>query len=91
MKGYFIYLCICIVATASPGPAIFWAIKNGAKYGFASALIGVVGNVVAMLTLASVSAAGLGAAILASPLLYTAIKRYRWLVSDLSRYKSMVF
>ncbi|SHE59272.1 LysE family translocator [Vibrio gazogenes] len=71
---YFIYLGICIVATASPGPAIFLSIKNGAKYGFSKALIGVVGNVVAMLTLASVSAVGLGAVILASPLLYTAIK-----------------
>ncbi|ASA57806.1 LysE family translocator [Vibrio gazogenes] len=72
--GYFIYLGICIVATASPGPAIFLSIKNGAKYGLSKALIGVVGNVAAMLTLASVSAVGLGAVILASPLLYTAIK-----------------
>ncbi|WP_428239542.1 LysE family translocator [Gynuella sp.] len=71
---YFIYLGICIVATASPGPAIFLSIKNGAKYGFARAIIGVVGNVVAMLTLASVSAVGLGAVILASPFLYTGIK-----------------
>ena len=71
---YLIFLGICIVATASPGSAVFLSIKNGATYGFASALIGVVGNVVAMLTLASVSAAGLGTIILASPALYTAIK-----------------
>ncbi|RBO83987.1 LysE family translocator [Marinomonas aquiplantarum] len=71
---YFLYLGICIVATASPGPAVFLSIKNGAKYGVRRALIGVVGNVVAMLTLASVSAVGLGAVILASPVLYTVIK-----------------
>ncbi|MFM2487018.1 LysE family translocator [Celerinatantimonas yamalensis] len=71
---YLIFLGICIVATASPGPAVFLSIKNGAKYGCGSALVGVVGNVVAMLTLASVSAAGLGAIILAFPSLHTAIK-----------------
>ena len=71
---YLIFLGICIVATASPGPAVFLTIKNGAKYGCGNALIGVAGNVVAMLTLASVSAAGIGAIILASPSLYTAIK-----------------
>lgn len=72
--NYLIFLSICIVATASLGPAVFLAIKNGAKYGFKKALIGVAGNVFAMLTLASVSAAGLGAIILASTSLYTAIK-----------------
>lgn len=71
---YLIFLGICIVATASPGPAVFLSIKNGATYGLSNALIGVAGNVVAMLTLASASAAGLGAIILAYPSLYTAIK-----------------
>ncbi|AJQ94207.1 LysE family translocator [Gynuella sunshinyii] len=72
--NFLVFLGICLVATASPGPAVFLAIKNGAKYGHKNAMFGIAGNVSAMLTLASVSAAGLGAIILASSHLYTAIK-----------------
>ena len=74
MLDYLIFLGVCIIATASPGPAVFLAIKNGAKYGYGNAIAGVIGNVSAMLTLASISAAGLGALILASSTLYTSIK-----------------
>ncbi|MEH6580027.1 MAG: LysE family translocator [Amphritea sp.] len=74
MLDYLIFLGVCIIATASPGPAVFLAIKNGAKYGCRNAIAGVIGNVSAMLTLAAVSAAGLGAVILASSTLYTSIK-----------------
>lgn len=74
MADYFIFLGIAIIATASPGPAVFLAINNGAKYGHLQAITGIFGNVAAMLTLATVSAAGLGAIILASSTLYTVIK-----------------
>ncbi|MCC5810187.1 MAG: LysE family translocator [Ectothiorhodospiraceae bacterium] len=74
MIDYIVFLGICVVATISPGPAVFLAIKNSLQSGTKKALVGVYGNVLAMLTLASISAAGLGAVILASSTLYTAIK-----------------
>lgn len=70
----FIYIGICFAASGSPGPAVLLAIKNGARFGIRKALIGCLGNMSAMLTLATLSAAGLGAIILASATLFTTIK-----------------
>ncbi|RXJ68265.1 threonine transporter [Halarcobacter ebronensis] len=72
--SYFIFLTLCIIATASPGPAVFLAIKNGAFYGFKKSLIGILGNISAMFTMASISAAGLGALLLSSSYLFFLIK-----------------
>ena len=71
---YLIFLSICFVTSASPGPAVLLALKNGARFGIRKALVGVAGNISAMITLASLSAAGLGAVIMASASLFTAIK-----------------
>ena len=71
---YWLFLLICLVATFSPGPAVLLAIKNSASFGFWQSLKGVAGNVAAVMTLASLSAAGLGAIILASDLLFSLIK-----------------
>lgn len=74
MNNFLIFFGLCLVVTASPGPAVFLAIKNGAHYGLAKACVAISGNVMAMLTMAAVSALGLGAVILASVALYSFIK-----------------
>lgn len=71
---YLLFLLICIVATFTPGPAVFLAVKNTAIYGLNKALWGMLGNVLAMLSMAALSAAGLSTVILTSEYLYLAIK-----------------
>ncbi len=71
---YLMYLGVCMAATATPGPAVVLAVRNGARYGRRRALLGVLGNVAAMITLACITALGLGALILASQTLFTALK-----------------
>ncbi|QKF81733.1 LysE family translocator [Halarcobacter ebronensis] len=72
--SYWIFLTLCIIATATPGPAVFLAIRNGAFYGFRKSLLGILGNISAMFTMASISAAGLGTLLLSSSYLFFIIK-----------------
>lgn len=74
IMDYFLFMTICIIATATPGPAVFLALKNGASYGFRKSLIAIMGNVLAMITMAAISALGLGTLILTSSTLFFIIK-----------------
>lgn len=74
MDSFLIFLSITLAVTASPGPAVFLAIKNSIHYGNKAAVLAILGNIAAMLTLASLSAIGLGALILASSSLFLIIK-----------------
>ena len=71
---YLVFLGICIAITFSPGPATFTAIKNGASYGLKYSIIGICGNEVALMLMAAISVAGLGAVIMASTILFTILK-----------------
>ncbi|WP_409525213.1 LysE family translocator [Nitrincola sp. MINF-07-Sa-05] len=71
---YIIFLGICLATTFSPGPAVVLAIKNSTSYGVPKALVAIMGNLSAMMTLATLSAIGLGAVILASETLFMTIK-----------------
>lgn len=74
ISDYLIYLILAVTITAIPGPAVILTIKNSIKYGFKYAVVNVLGNFVAMVILASLSAVGLGAVILASSTLYSILK-----------------
>ncbi|MFI0399992.1 MAG: LysE family translocator [Thiolinea sp.] len=71
---YLLFLSICVATAASPGPAVFLAIKNGLTHGFKRTVFAVLGNLTALFIMMSVSAAGLGAIILASASLFNALK-----------------
>ena len=71
---YLVFLGICIAITFSPGPSTFTAIKNGASYGLKYSIIGICGNEVALMLMAAISVAGLGAVIMASTALFTILK-----------------
>jgi threonine/homoserine/homoserine lactone efflux protein len=71
---YLLFLLICFVATFSPGPAVLLVIKNSATYGLKKSVSGIFGNVIAMLSIATLSTAGLGVVIMASEHLYCLIK-----------------
>ncbi len=71
---YLLFLFICIVATLSPGPAVFLVVKNTSIYGVKKAVAGIFGNVSSMMTMAALSSAGLTAVIISSEYLYFALK-----------------
>lgn len=71
---YHLFLLVCLATTLSPGPAVLLTIKNSASYGVLRSISGIAGNVTAMMTLASMSAVGLSAILLASDLLFSVIK-----------------
>ena len=71
---YLLFLSICVATAASPGPAVFLAIKNGLTHGFKRTVFAALGKLTALFIMMSVSAAGLGAIILASASLFNALK-----------------
>ena len=71
---YLLFLSICVATAASPGPAVFLAIKNGLMHGFKHAVFAIMGNSTALFLMLSISAAGLGALILASTSLFNLLK-----------------
>lgn len=74
INDYLIYVTLAITVTAIPGPAVVLTIKNSIKYGYKVAIVNILGNFIAMIILATLSAVGLGAIILASSTLFSAMK-----------------
>jgi homoserine/homoserine lactone efflux protein len=74
INDYIIYIILAVTVTAIPGPAVVLTIKNSIKYGYKIAIVNIFGNFIAMIILATLSAVGLGAIILASSTLFSAMK-----------------
>ena len=74
IDNYPVYIGLALTITSIPGPAVILTIKNSIKYGPKKAIANIFGNMTAMVSLASISAAGLGAIILASTTLFSAMK-----------------
>ncbi len=74
INDYYIYVMLVITITAIPGPAVVLAIKNSIRYGFKISIAGIFANFFAMVILATISALGLGAIILASATIFTIVK-----------------
>lgn len=71
---YLLFFTICVVATFTPGPAVLLTVKNSAVYGVERAVSGILGNIAAMITMAGLSATGLGVLLLVSESLFLFIK-----------------
>ncbi len=76
MSLQFILLFVTTVFIASiiPGPSMLLALTHGIQYGARKAVASAMGNVVVTLIQAAVSIAGLGAVLLTSETVFTAIK-----------------
>lgn len=74
INEYFVYILLAITIVAIPGPAVILTIKNSIQYGIKISVAGILGNFIAMVMMATVSAFGLGAIILASSALFTTLK-----------------
>lgn len=71
---YGVYVLVCLAAVVAPGPAVLSAVKNALTEGMKGALVGIAGNISAMLLLAMLSASGLSALLLASDTLFQGVK-----------------
>ena len=71
---YLTFLFIVILTTLSPGPAVLLAVTNGALHGPRRTAVAILGNVSGLMLMAAISATGLGAVLLASATLFTALK-----------------
>ena len=65
---------LSLTITVMPGPAVALTIRNSLRYGYKVAIANILGNFTAMVLLATFSAFGLGAIILASSTLFSAVK-----------------
>lgn len=74
IDNYVTYILIAITVTLIPGPAVLLNIKNALQYGIVLSLYSILGNFIAMFCLATLSALGLGAILLASSTLFLIIK-----------------
>ncbi len=74
INDYLTYIILAITVTAVPGPAVILTIKNSLQYGYKVSMANIFGNFLAMIILASISAIGLGAIILASETIFYAMK-----------------
>ncbi len=74
INDYALYLMVAVTVTAIPGPAVVLTIRNSLRFGYRSTIANIIGNFVAMVILATLSAVGLGAVLLSSSVLFTALK-----------------
>lgn len=74
INEYLIYVTLVVTLVVIPGPAVILTIKNSIKYGFKISIAGILGNFIAMIFMATISALGLGAVILASTTLFALLK-----------------
>lgn len=68
------YVGIVIVATSSPGPAVFYVITNSTMYGKKNAVYAALGNITGLLILGLITIAGLGTILSTSKLFFDIVK-----------------
>lgn len=74
INEYLIYILLAVTIVAIPGPAVVLTIRNSIKYGYKISIAGILGNFVAMVIMATISALGLGAVVMASSTLFATVK-----------------
>lgn len=74
VNQYFLFVTIAFLYIVSPGPAVFLAINYGAVYGFKKTTVMLLGNSSGLAIIATISALGIGALIIGSPMLLSATK-----------------
>lgn len=74
VDNYILYLLIATGYIASPGPAVFIAINNGATIGLRKTALTLLGNTIGLGCIALISSIGIGALIISSAILTNLIK-----------------
>ena len=74
INDYLLYVTLAITVTVIPGPAVMLTIRNSLRYGYKVSMANIVGNFVAMVILAILSALGIGTIITTSASLFSFVK-----------------
>ncbi|HCE08320.1 MAG TPA: amino acid transporter [Oxalobacteraceae bacterium] len=76
LHTWWLFVMMTFVVSATPGPNMLIVMSSSARFGFGSAVATMAGCMAALLTMMSISAAGLGALLHAFPALFNTL---RWL------------
>ncbi|MCG8614748.1 MAG: LysE family translocator [Desulfobacterales bacterium] len=74
MTGWLVYLSLVFVATATPGPAVFFIMNKSGLYGWKKAVFSALGNITGLFVLGVIAVSGLGAILEASETLFTLVR-----------------
>lgn len=74
LSTWLIYVTAVVVLTVSPGPSVLMCVSTSVNLGVRKALIASLGSTTAIVGIMVLSALGLGAALAASEILFTALK-----------------
>lgn len=61
LQSWLVYLVLVLAATATPGPAVLFAMTNATLYGWKKSLFAALGNITGLLVMGIVAVTGLGA------------------------------
>ncbi|SCX91449.1 LysE family translocator [Desulfoluna spongiiphila] len=73
-QSWLIYIALVVVATATPGPAVFFIMTKSALHGWRQAIFAALGNIAGLFCLGIVAVSGLGIILETSETIYTAVK-----------------
>jgi threonine/homoserine/homoserine lactone efflux protein len=76
LHTWWLFVMMTFVVSATPGPNMLMVMSSSARFGFGSAVATMAGCMAALLTMMSISAAGLGALLHAFPVVFNTL---RWL------------
>ncbi len=74
IESWIIYLVLVVAATATPGPAVLFAISTSTLYGWEKALFAASGNIVGLFFLAIIAVLGLGTLLNTSVVFFNILK-----------------
>ncbi len=90
------FAALIALATLSPGPNVLIVVTNSLRYGLTGGLLTILGNLIALFSIALLAAVGVGAVLKTSPIVFMVMKLvgaayliwmgYKMLKSSLSRY-----
>jgi threonine/homoserine/homoserine lactone efflux protein len=73
-QTWWLFVGMTFIVSATPGPNMLLVMSHGARFGWRKALMTMAGCMTALLTMMSLSAAGLGAVLHASPKVFDALR-----------------
>lgn len=74
LESWVLYLCFVFIATATPGPAVFFIMTKSGLYGWKKASFSALGNICGLFVLGLVAVTGLGAVLRASEILFDLVR-----------------
>lgn len=74
IDNWLAFLFLALIATSSPGPAVLLILTNATIHGWRRCVYTAVGNIAALLIMATITVSGLGIVLITSELVFAIIK-----------------